>query len=54
MDQLSKELISEALTSRRFDRPLDCFPVVDSTNETAREPGEREAGNGNQPTEKQL
>lgn len=37
MDQLAKELISGALTSRRFGRPLHCFPVVDSTNETARQ-----------------
>lgn len=46
MDQLSPELISEALTSRRFGRPLHYFPVVDSTNETARQLAAAGAGEG--------
>ncbi len=46
MDRLSPEIISRALTSRRFGRPLHYFPEVDSTNDTARRLAAEGAGEG--------
>lgn len=46
MPPLSEAGIGQALKTRKFGRPIHCFPVVDSTNETIRGLADRGAGEG--------